>query len=366
MEVRELAPASDLLMHQVRQLALTMLGALQITVSHLFYLAAMLMVPLMGIWVAELNADHAVINQQGSGDGVRRGLGQVLVRASWWRRILFWLSHPPMFLRNWMINHRHRHPWWPLILLLLLFPIGYLLQLVSLHIWAGLPDVMYLSLAEHWSRIVDNTLVWLTSRPYRWLLIGATIAVWPLVVGLWQQLFLRQRTSVDRSGYRFYMVAALPMLIIFTLATATSTPQTPTTDPTRDDQDAIIFSEPIVRTQFNISTALVLATNVGMEPRSAVVRATFERDGQAVGTAMGSVNGIRSGERRGVLLVPEGQLPTEYDSATVEIAMMLGQSLAQASASVAEDVVFGQPSVDQDIIGMTIVRVDRLDTLQVP
>ncbi|HET6469725.1 MAG TPA: M48 family metalloprotease [Geminicoccaceae bacterium] len=109
-------------------------GAALVGVNLSLWYAAIFVVPVAAIWSIELAADRATLARGADRAGYRRVLAQGGHRGVS-SRLLAALSHPPPSLRAWALRHR-RAVWWH-ALLLLLFPLAYLVRLLLLLPWAA-------------------------------------------------------------------------------------------------------------------------------------------------------------------------------------------------------------------------------------
>ena len=154
--------------------------------------ASVIVLPLLAIWTAELAADRFVVQVQGTAGPLARALGLVRGARSWWEWLLFRMSHPPVALR--LLTARKAEAGRGLLLLVLLFPLGYVFRAVLLlglqmatHLeTAPLPDLPRALLAGAQTYLVTLAPVWLA--------MGAVLLVWPrLALG---------RTVRERTGQR--------------------------------------------------------------------------------------------------------------------------------------------------------------------
>ncbi|HBY97894.1 MAG TPA: hypothetical protein DEP84_28805 [Chloroflexi bacterium] len=203
--------------HQLEQIAtIDLPGILFTTLGYLFRIAGFFVLPLAGIWSAELNADWFVISQQQSIEGVSHGLGSFSTRVPWWRWLLFHLSHPPTRLRTWLLAHPG-----PTRLsgLLFLFPLGYGIRLLILH---GYAITSYMSLASPWETIwqasIDNSVNYVVTLLPIWLAMTAVLLFWPLLARPWEFLFARESSATYRSDYGVYALAAAGVGVVYLLA----------------------------------------------------------------------------------------------------------------------------------------------------
>lgn len=203
--------------HQLRQIATVDLPGIFFTaVAYLFRLASFLVLPLAGIWSAELNADWFVANRQGSPRAIARSLSSVSTRLPWWRWLLLHLSHPPTRLRTWLLDH-HSHS--GLGGLLFLFPLAYAVRLLVLQ---GFAITSYAGLATPldaiWEASLANTVSYLVTLVPIWIAMTALLLGWPLLSRPWEFLFARELPATDRSDYTVYALSALGVGAVWLLA----------------------------------------------------------------------------------------------------------------------------------------------------
>lgn len=164
-----------------------------------FFAASILVLPILGIWCAEISADRFVVDATDSLDALLNALDPSSQRVSWWRWLLFRLTHPPTALRRWMIKNANRPM--SLVLLLLLFPLGYLIKLMLLVCWS-------FSLAGS-ANIAANIRLYLTSTlPPLWLIITGVLLIWPMFARSWERFFIGSSDASSRNSYLAYAISA--------------------------------------------------------------------------------------------------------------------------------------------------------------
>ena len=160
------------------------LATLSATVSIFFLMMTSIIVPLVGIWAAELNADYAVSQEQ----NLQLGFSTPGTRI---HRIVGMLSHPPVRLRMWLVK---RNDWVREVLRQMLFPCSFLLAILMLFLMGFFTKLPTDGLSA-------ETFTWLLSlcreslaRKY-WLFgaMAVLVLLWPYLSGYWEQLFAGQR-----------------------------------------------------------------------------------------------------------------------------------------------------------------------------
>lgn len=194
---------------QLRQLATQYgPGLVGTTVIYFLSIAQILVVPLAGIWVAEIAADRRVADALGGEEGVRRALAATgRRRVAWWRWLLMRLSHPPLALRRAALRARGTTG---LVALLLAFPTAYALRLVALHLLAALSYAQSgFTGAEAAAQARENTLVFLRAQAATFLAMGVLLALWPFVCQYWERLWAGGPPDAGRPLLVPYAASAL-------------------------------------------------------------------------------------------------------------------------------------------------------------
>ena len=186
------APAAfniwTLIWHKTHQLFKLLLpGFVPILAGVLLRSAALLVVPLFGIWCAEFNADRFAMKAETTPCGLLGALTQHYRTATLREWILSRISPPPIFLRQWMAKEPDRFR--ALVLLLLLFPMSYGIRLVLLlasgliiHMKQGF---VIQGLAMKMAGWTDS---FLREAAIVFLLMGAALAIWPLAASGWAKV----------------------------------------------------------------------------------------------------------------------------------------------------------------------------------
>lgn len=207
-----------------------------------------LLLPVAGLWLAELAADRYVLDL-GGGTPLWRCMGPVSGR--WWRLgVLARLSHPPLWLRRWACRSAGTRDV-PLIAVWSLLPLGVLALALAGAI------VNWRVLDYPWDRIWTEAFV--NSRKFLidniplWISAAALTALWPLASKGWTWLWARDRPARPTPPTRTYLTAAAVPAVLLTAtlvlagcttsgtpvatnqSTTTTTTETTTTEPTTTD-----------------------------------------------------------------------------------------------------------------------------------
>lgn len=196
----ERLPALSYSPHLVTSVFLSLWGFVTTTAAFLVRVAASFILPVACMWAAELNADHFVANHPRYKDVLLRELSRENSSISWWRWILFWLSHPPESLRR---IFQRRSDSYILSLMLLIFPLAMFVRIAVLHV---MTLFAYLSIGtssaiagqttdftwqSYLQSLVENTRLAVTSNRFDWLLMTGLLLVWPVAVCPWERFFTR-------------------------------------------------------------------------------------------------------------------------------------------------------------------------------
>jgi hypothetical protein len=202
-----LDPSLDLAGHLRVQAREHGVGQLAMLASHSLKFIAFLVLPLAGIWAAELNADRLVVLSQGSSGPIQRGLGSLSRRGWWWRWPLTALTHPPRWLRR----SSMRFQTLGLVILVTALPVGYFVRLLVMHAWASVSYVAFLGFTtdQILTATLENTQQYLAPLLPVWLAAAALIAAWPWAFRLWESWFVtRAAGETVQRDLSIYLIAA--------------------------------------------------------------------------------------------------------------------------------------------------------------
>lgn len=176
-----------------------------ILVEVMVWTFAIFIVPLFGIWSAELSADRFAIENEtppGAFVGWLSCQRDAKGLFDWFTRRI---SHPPMVLRLWVA--RHNKQWYSLIFLLLLFPVGYLIKFIILFSW-GL--IAYIGSGFALETLNEQIPIWtdsyFLSLANTYLQLGVLLILWPWLGMCWRRL--RNYTGSAYKPY-YYVVYAV-------------------------------------------------------------------------------------------------------------------------------------------------------------
>ncbi|MGB7247384.1 MAG: hypothetical protein WBC73_00480, partial [Phormidesmis sp.] len=193
----------QLIPHVIGNALVLFFGAIVTTLSLLFWTLSLFVLPLAGLWCAEFNADQAAA--QRSRPDMLKAISQLSDQPHWRKWLLSRLSHPPNNLRRWFLAHQQTEV--ALGMLLLIYPLAYLLRLVALSGHAIL--LGNFNLAENWAWGLK------TIAPV-WLAIALILALWPLCAGYWEK-WLRKVAIAPRLKPMPYWISAGIVVVLVVL-----------------------------------------------------------------------------------------------------------------------------------------------------
>lgn len=167
----------------------------------------LLLLPVVGLWLAELTADRFVVDIGGAAPLSR--CVSARPRARWWRLgVLARLSHPPAALRRWSARsvRPHRRD----VVLLAVWPVlGLGVLLIALS--AAIPAWRLLdySWSETWTLALTNGQAFLISWIPTWAVALGLIMAWPALGRIWTWLCTRQTPTRPTSPMSAYATAAM-------------------------------------------------------------------------------------------------------------------------------------------------------------
>jgi hypothetical protein len=241
----------------------TIPGIIYILFELLLWTIGIFILPIIGIWCAELNAEIFMAEVSDSPPAPAGALdrlsqkmpmnfgsiSQISTLSRWFRKwilrdtnkieinnlgnilkkisfrqwplsisqwLLFHISHPPKLFRKWMIIDTKKTE--SIIVFLLLYPFAYILKLALLLIRAliawitgGISGFSYLT------QLAINTHTYFQGASLSWLRISIFILLWPTIAIYWVKFFSGAVEFSNWKNYKQYFVSAGIILCFFLL-----------------------------------------------------------------------------------------------------------------------------------------------------
>lgn len=182
---------------------------------------AFFVLPIAGIWCAELNADRFMVTSKISSlDNSLKVIGRLKNNKSFILRHFYQISHPPNSLRRWMALHSNEEK--SVLFYIFFFPLANLFQLLTLVIYAFTMYIIIFLLGastmqEFSELLLKNVTTYINMRSLRWLLFSILIILWPFLEVYWVKLFIGTHERYNRENCKTYFLSALVLLFIFVL-----------------------------------------------------------------------------------------------------------------------------------------------------
>jgi Zn-dependent protease with chaperone function len=189
--------------HKVGQTLFLSIAFIFATFWLFLWITCLFLPPMVAIWTCELNADQSpATRSQADILKALQGMPDKNQRRKW---LFSRLAHPPHRLRLWMVAHAHKP--YAQVLLLLLFPLTYGLQMLVLRVWAWLPAQMGTLVVpvEYIANL--RLLAWF------WLSSAVLLAGWPYLAGYWEQLFCRGDWPTRPEKLPYWISAGILMVL---------------------------------------------------------------------------------------------------------------------------------------------------------
>lgn len=189
---------------------LIILGVMTL-ISEFFMMFSVFVLPLAGIWSAELYADRFVIDTTQSDQAIKNGLANLDRKSIWKKEILSGASHPPARFRAFLTNHYRSKVMIPV--LVLFFPLAYFVKFLFLLVATLLPQFYDRStLANNFSLAVQSTIDGLLPLLFAMIV---WVLIWPLITAAWLWFFTQKRYTLAWTKQKIFSVCvAVPLLIV--------------------------------------------------------------------------------------------------------------------------------------------------------
>ena len=199
-------------------LLVTLPGMLFIILGLLFLTINTFILPIIGIWCAELNADRFMAESSDSPSAQTKALDRISEKVPLIHWLLSQVSHPPRWFRKWMVSDTKKVE--SKVVFLLLFPLAYFLKLAGLLVW-GFVNYMvgYAGGINKFSDILEklaiNTETYLKTVSVVWLLSTVLILLWPIIAVYWIRLFSGEIELSNWENYKQYVLSAGIVFCLF-------------------------------------------------------------------------------------------------------------------------------------------------------
>lgn len=183
-----------------------------------FQTASVFILPIAGIWAAELNADRFMVTSKvNSIDNSLKVIEKLKSEKSLRQWFRSQITHPPNSLRGWMAAHSNENK--SILLFLFIYPAAYLFQLIILIMNAlSSYTTLYLSGLHTVPEILElmrhNILFYLDTRSFLWLSLSIIVIIWPFIAIYWVRFFSAARETYNLGNYKSYSLCALVLIFV--------------------------------------------------------------------------------------------------------------------------------------------------------
>lgn len=175
---------------------------------------SIIFLPLIGIWVAEMNADFYAIQILNDADAVQRALHYVGKRPSFFFWLLLRMTHPPEVLRKALLCIPNRNL--ILTIILLMMPLAFLSRLIIVLINVIVVMIGANDLSLH--TIMVNLGPAMTSLSGFLIFAVLSLLIWPWLAPIWQSIFTYKRETAVAQKRPYLMASGVTMALVITLA----------------------------------------------------------------------------------------------------------------------------------------------------
>lgn len=197
-------PIIKAILFEIWQTVLAILSMLGTMLSLLLFTLNMYTIPLVGIWSSEFNADQ--FSLQHSQDSMLKVVELQSSKISLLKWFLKRLTHPPNFIRRWFISNSQSKT--TKIILIILFPLSYILALVFQTLFAMLhASLSGISIDSiDLGSIIANVLH--NSFAPKWLIMAIFILLWCYSSHIWEQWFTKIPKRANQLESLVYLSSA--------------------------------------------------------------------------------------------------------------------------------------------------------------
>jgi Zn-dependent protease with chaperone function len=185
----------------------TLIAVFLATISIIF-------MPLMGIWIAEVNADFYAIQILGDANAVQRALHYVGYRFYFFIWLLRRMTHPPEVIRRAVISVQNRNLM--LTIILMLMPLAFLTRIIIALI--NLIVVMIGASGLNLITIMFNLGVAMTDLSSVLIFAVFSLFIWPWLAPRWQLIFTNSRETPIAQKIPYFVASGVTLAFVFFLA----------------------------------------------------------------------------------------------------------------------------------------------------
>jgi hypothetical protein len=198
-------PVIAAILHKISQVIIGIPLLLGSMTGILLWAANIFIIPLVGIWSSELNADQFAA--QRSSENMLSVIHRLPKEPHLLKWILNRFTHPPDSMRQWFIAHSQEP--FSRILLLILFPLGYIaalmIQVLSLIFKLAASDIPVesVNLGANIAYALHNLFA------PRWFMMSVVLLTWFFLANIWEQWFIGTSRQTSQLEFSTYFISAV-------------------------------------------------------------------------------------------------------------------------------------------------------------
>ncbi len=200
-------------------LLVTLPAQIMSLIAFLFNPLSIFILPIIGIWCEELNADRFMLMSKGIDLKTSiKTLEKLEDKKSFKSWFLSQISHPPKTLRCWMALQSCEKK--SLLVFLFLFPLACIIQLLFLLIqFLSYYTISYLTGFSNMQEILEKLLNDLVTTMHKvsffWLFFAILILLWPFIAVYWVKFFSGVRENYNLENCKEYFLSAVVFICTF-------------------------------------------------------------------------------------------------------------------------------------------------------
>lgn len=195
-----IVPLIGAVLHKIIQVIVGIPLLLKSMIGIFLWTTSIFIIPLIGIWTSELNADQFAA--QRSSENMLAVIHRLPKEPHFLKWVLNRLTHPPNWIRRWFIAHSQRTS--SNALLLVLFPLSYIMALIVqiLSTMFQAESIDLISLGPNVAYVLHNILA------LRWFLMSIVLLIWPFSAHIWEQWFTGTSRQTGQIEFSTYFISA--------------------------------------------------------------------------------------------------------------------------------------------------------------